>query len=90
MDLICHCIFFTWDIPPEHYHIWINLKKLHVKIRKNRYRYLNYIRPSGLKKLSPLIESASQGEYIFDDEITRRAPRLHDRAKDISTLRVIG
>jgi hypothetical protein len=83
-------IFFTWDTPPEHYHIWIDIKDTNVKPYKNRYNFLDYMRPSGLKRFYSMTGTAPQGEFIFDDEITRVAPRFHPRAKEIPSLRIIG
>jgi hypothetical protein len=85
-----HFIFFTWDIPPEHYHVWTDIPDASLLVRKNRYAFFDYIRPSGLYRIFSMTKSASQGEFVFNNEVSRVAPQLHPRAKDISTLRVIG
>ncbi|MBU7031859.1 MAG: hypothetical protein HXS53_04970 [Theionarchaea archaeon] len=57
---------------------------------RTKYDFLDYIRPSGLKRFYSMTGAAPQGEFIFDDEITRVAPHFHPRAKEIPSLRLIG
>ena len=83
-------IFFTWDIPPEHYHLWTTIPDPSLIIRPTRYAFLKYIRPSGLSRIFSMTKSASQREYVFNEELWEIAPQLHPRAKNISTLRYIG
>lgn len=87
---IRYFILFTWDIPPEHYQVWTPLGKLPINVKNNRYNYLEWVRPYGLKRLFAGIMISQQKEIVFDNELREVASHLHQEAKEISTLLFVG
>jgi hypothetical protein len=75
-------------MPPEHYQIWTPLDS--VFSARNRYDYLDYVRPRGFWRLFSEVKSSSQGDTVFDEELMQRVPHLHEIARNISSFRFAG
>jgi hypothetical protein len=85
-----YLILLTTDIPPEHYQVWTPLRGfLHHGFR-NRYDFLDYVRPSGLARIFSSIVSSSQKKIIFDADLLEMNSYLHKRARKIPSLRFVG
>jgi len=79
----------VWNVPSRHYQVWTPLKGSYPATR-DRYGFMEYVRPSGIGRLFPYILSAQKREIVFDEELMKRVPHLHDTARNISSLRFMG
>ena len=85
---ISHFLLTTLDIPPEHYQIWTSLNGS-LPAWRSRYDFLKYVRPSGVKRFFSMT-SSEKGECVFDEYVMALSGNLHQKAKEISSLRYIG
>lgn len=83
--------FKNWDISPEHYQVWTTYGRGSPRVQRNRYDLTKYVRPSGILGFffSGLI-SSSQRDTIFDENLMETISYLHDKAKQIPSLRFVG
>lgn len=94
MSIYSMCIAVTrlgsvWNVPSRHYQVWTPLKGSYPATR-DRYGLIEYVRPSGFGRLFPYLLSAQKREIVFDDELMKRVPHLHDTVRNISSLRFMG
>lgn len=82
-------VWSNWDIPPEHYQVWTPFEGLGPSY-KDRYDFMNYVRPSGFSKLFSGVIKSKQREMIFDGDLEIAVLHLHEKAKRILSLRFVG
>jgi len=83
-------MWFDWQQAPDHYQIWTPYRGS-THATKDRYNYLSHIRPSGAARFFfPTLADSSQKETVFDEDLLRMVPHLHEAAKEISSLRFVG
>lgn len=80
---------YRWEIPSEHYQIWTPLESPHHAHLK-RYDYIDYVRPSGVRKVFYGIAGIKQKDTVFDSNLEKIVPHRHEEAKKISSLRFVG
>lgn len=80
---------YRWEIPSEHYQIWTPLESPHYTYLK-RYDHIDYVRPSGIRKVFSGIAGTKQKDTVFDSSLEKIVPHRHEEAKKISSLRFVG
>jgi hypothetical protein len=85
---ISHSLFKTLEIPPEHYQVWTSLKGSS-PARGNRYDFIKYARPSGIKGFFSMVSSRKR-KNIFDENIMALNGNLYQQAKKISSFWYMG
>jgi len=61
-----------WEIPSEHYQIWTSLESPHHTYLK-RYDHIDYVRPSGIRKVFYGIAGAKQKDTVFGSNLEKIA-----------------
>lgn len=77
---------YRWDIPPQHYQVWTQVKGIHTE--RKRYEYLKYVKPPGVKVFFQ--SSTKQENIVFEEKLMEICSQFHEEAKKMSSLRFVG